>query len=270
MKRRRTLLLSITIVLALCAACGWWLHRERQHYALNRQLIDALVHDDANEALALVNAGADPNTRYAPPPAPTFPLLLNQFLHHTPPTVNDSPTAFLMACGINWLPDLSPYEVWYLQKKRAPLIGKLPLLQAMVAHGANVKAKTKENRTALHMALDQQCDAVAEWLLQQGADVNVQDTDGRAPLSMAVGNKKSNIAHLLLSLGANPNAQDVDGRTALWVAVAMRNTLSGISDLLAHGANPNLARKTGYTPLHLAQIMRRHDLIRLLKQHGAK
>ncbi len=42
MKSRRALLLSITVVLALCAACGVWLHRERQQYALNRQLIAAL------------------------------------------------------------------------------------------------------------------------------------------------------------------------------------------------------------------------------------
>ena len=34
MKPRRAMLLSLTVVFALCAACGLWLHWERQQYAL--------------------------------------------------------------------------------------------------------------------------------------------------------------------------------------------------------------------------------------------
>lgn len=69
MKPRRALLFSITVVLVLCAASGWWLHKERQQYALNRQLIDALEHNDTKTALTFVNEGADPNTRQSPMPA---------------------------------------------------------------------------------------------------------------------------------------------------------------------------------------------------------
>lgn len=75
MNRRRALLLFLTVALALCAACGLWLHWEQQQYALNRQLIAVLINGDTQAALTLVNAGADPNTCYAPTPAPTLKLL---------------------------------------------------------------------------------------------------------------------------------------------------------------------------------------------------
>ena len=100
MKRRRSLLLLFVLsALLLIAAGGLWLRQAKRQYALNRQLIDALVHGDFKQALALVNAGADPNTRSTPPPAPTFKLLLHQLLHRSPVPVNNSPTAFIMACG---------------------------------------------------------------------------------------------------------------------------------------------------------------------------
>jgi hypothetical protein len=63
MKRLRFFLLSACPVLLLIAVSGWWLHVQQRQYALDRQLIVALDYDDGKQALALVNAGANPNIR---------------------------------------------------------------------------------------------------------------------------------------------------------------------------------------------------------------
>ena len=101
--RYRSLLGFALILVLLLSGMGLWLHKEQKQYALNRQLIEALTHFDTNQALALVKAGADPNTRLDPPPAPSLQLLLDQLLHRTP-LVNKSSTALLLACGVTWLP----------------------------------------------------------------------------------------------------------------------------------------------------------------------
>jgi hypothetical protein len=175
MKPRRALLLSLTVVLALCAACGLWLHREQRQYALNRQLIDALEHGDTKQALALVNAGADPNTRQFSTPAPTLPELLKQLLHHTPPPDNNSPTAFRMAFGAYW--STTPNQSFHL----ISLDENLPLIQAILAHGANVNARDSSNLTVLHDAVAYDQLHTVELLLQHGADINVQDTTREIP-----------------------------------------------------------------------------------------
>ena len=105
--RRRSLLLFNLITLLLMGAVGLWLHIPRQPYSYNhaydRQLIEALVHDDTKAALGLIHAGADPNTRYDPlpqiRPRSPFNQLLDQLLHRSPPLANDSQTAFMLACG---------------------------------------------------------------------------------------------------------------------------------------------------------------------------
>ena len=173
MKRRRTLLFAITVVLALCAACGLWLHREREQYVLNRQLIAALERGDTETALALINEGADPNTRYAPFPPPTLELLWKQLIHHEPVPANDTPTALMFTCGMRYF---LTYE------KGVPptaLPENLPLLRAMLLHKANIHLGAtdtelvfgSENSTALHIAANSGRLHTVELLLQYGANV---------------------------------------------------------------------------------------------------
>ena len=54
----------------------------------------------------------------------------------------------------------------------------LEVIQCLVAHGANVRARVNET-TMLHYVLDEK---VAEYLIAQGADVNAEDKDGYTPL----------------------------------------------------------------------------------------
>ena len=145
MKQRRALLLSLIVALALCAIGGWWLHKEQQQYRLNRQLIEALSHDELSNARGLVEEGADPNTHFTPPPMPSLKLLLNKVLHYGLPPANTSPTAFLLACGARWQEQRNGGSYWLTPEE------SIPLLQTMLAHGAQCPCQRRGpgNRSAL-------------------------------------------------------------------------------------------------------------------------
>jgi ankyrin repeat protein len=228
------------------------------HDGLNRQLIDALVQGDTETARVLVNAGADPNTRYEPTFDPSTEPLRIQQINSAPPPERDSFTALMIACG----------AILHLKQEggfhRISCDERLPLLQTMLAHDANVHAITTYNRAALQFAVGVQgCHAV-ELLIQHGADVNAQDIWGHTSLMVAIWSETTNMTRLLLSHGANPNVQNILGETVLHLAVYSRNAKSVIPELLAHGAAPNLRAKNGDTPLHLAQKKKHSDLVALL------
>src|SRR5579871_5569409 len=92
-----TVLLLVTLVIS---GLGLWLRSAKRQYALNRQLIAALIHHDDQKALTLVEAGADPNACYKPSSAPSLLKLVKQVLH--PSLASNSPTAFMIACGAPW------------------------------------------------------------------------------------------------------------------------------------------------------------------------
>ena len=263
MKHRSVLLLTTMLVLALCAGGEAWLRVQRQQYARNRQLIAALVRDDTQFALALVNAGADPDTRSSPPPAPTLPILFARFLRHTPPPVNDSSTALQLACG------LLVEEEQGLDTPFPPTREDARLVQAMLAHGANVNAVQSDKATALHFAARDGRLRTVEMLLHYGANVNARNTAGWTPLMEAAMTPTANVTRLLLARGANVNAQNSVGETPLYVAVGYGRAASTVSELMTHGADPNLRAQDGETPLLLSEGGGSRELVRLLTR-GAK
>src|SRR5579871_3760635 len=101
MRRKRFALITLCLPICLCVSSGLWFRAKEQQYALNRALIGALVKGNDEQALALVKAGADPNTRYMPNLVPTLPEMVKQLLHRSPPPRNDSLTAFSIACRAN-------------------------------------------------------------------------------------------------------------------------------------------------------------------------
>jgi ankyrin repeat protein len=108
-------------------------------------------------------------------------------------------------------------------------------------------------------------------LLEQGADPDARDDEGRTPLFSAVLGGSLALLGLLLEAKADVNARDEHGWTALHVA-AEEVIPEMASLLLARGADPNAADDEGNTPLGRAVFSARgrHDVVRLLRQHGAK
>ena len=157
--------------LLIIGACALWVQSQQQQYARNRQLIQALMRDDTKTAFALVNAGADPNTREVPTTAPSFTILVRYLLHQSSMPVNNSPTALMFACGIRW----NTIRTGTVEED-------MPLLQAMLVQGANVNAKDFFKSDALHAAVVEARLHTVELLLKYGANVNAQDDDGITPL----------------------------------------------------------------------------------------
>ena len=218
------------------------------------------MHKDTMTALPLVHSGADPNTPLTPPLSLSLQLLLNHWLNHEPLPVSHEPAAFLFACGAEWWPPLQKPE------PRLTMGEDLPLIEAMLAHRADVHTRDEHNRTALSIAIDRQRWHTVERLVQRGVDVNEQDANGITPLMEASGMNTVDGVHLLLSHGAQPNIQNKVGRTALFYAVVWPPANCVIPDLLAHGANPDLPDRDKVTPLQMAHKIYRPDLVRLLKR----
>jgi ankyrin repeat protein len=146
--------------------------------------------------------------------------------------------------------------------------GHVRAVRALIALGADVRARSKNGFTALLFAARRGSAEAAETLIAAGADVNDVARDGATPLIVATVAGHASLAVSLLQRGADPNA-DSAGYTALhWVAHRMESEFAGpfglvdetsewsavaglqeesrralLAALLAHGADPNVQMK---------------------------
>lgn len=267
---KRSALLALGLLLiGLGLSCVVWVRKEQRQYALNRQLIAALLKDDTSQAREIINAGADPNTPCKSSPAPSLKQLLQQFLHPQSSSLPDSPTALMIACAAR-------AESWYDGTEIGVVKEDLPLIRAMLAHGANVNTRTSYDDTVLACTARFDSAAIVKLLLENGAKVNEPAFVGRTALveaamgwqKKAIGQKET--VSILLARGAKVNAQDEFGSTALHMALEHVTNINIIQQLLAHGADPRIVDEDGESPITLAQQQHRPDLIALLHKYSKR
>jgi len=246
--------LSTTGLLTIGVAIRALQARQRQ-YALDRRLIAALEKNDAAQGLALVNAGADPNTPYEPPPPPSLRHLLDYMFHRPTRPRQYNPSAFQIACCTRY--DLG---------KEAFGPDSRPLVEAMLRHRAKIDARDSYGISSLGWAAYREHQKTVEVLLKNGADVNVHATDGSTPLEYVAEGSPS-IVRLLLDHGADVNARNNEGDTPL-IALMPSARPEIVQILLEHGANVNAHNKDGETPL-ISGCSSNSGSIRLLLRHGA-
>jgi len=119
----------------------------------------------------------------------------------------------------------------------------IPVLEALLAHGANVDQPwASDGSTSLYAILNwsRTADGVL-WLLEHGADPNaVFAENGETPLHVVARAWDVPLAEAMVSRGADIERKRADGRTPY--AVAELNGNRAVADwLLAHGAVPELS-----------------------------
>lgn len=146
--------------------------------------------------------------------------------------------------------------------------------------------------TALHVAAAAHQRGIAEALVAHGAAIRARNRRGAEPIHYAAdghpgagrpdSSAQGEVISYLLGAGADPNAFDKSGVAPLHRAIRTRSS-AAVSALIDRGADPLLMNKSGSTPLHLAvQNTGKSDsgsepakaeqrrIIVLLLRHGAR
>ena len=129
--------------------------------------------------------------------------------------------------------------------------GTVAVVEALLAHGADVNATTTETHsTALMWAVAERHPAIVRVLIEHGVNPQASTTDGFTPLLYAAHNGDVEMAEILLAAGVAINATGVDGTHPLPYAIISRQDAFA-RFLLERGADPN-GSMGGIRALHAA------------------
>lgn len=214
---------AVICALGLFLVAGAWSFRQNH---LERALADAVMQDSEANAHSLLEQGANPNGLLGQESSTIdFFALLNQLL------VRPSNKLAIQPQGHR----RSPAGIHHSVLMQAATSSSSQITRDLLAHGADIRFRVADGRTALHFA-------------------------ARAPTSENT--------RLLLEQGADPKAQTVSGDTALHVAVRSPGGFN-IAALVQHGADINARNGAGVTPLQAAVQAQAFRAVLQLLQLGA-
>lgn len=142
--------------------------------------------------------------------------------------------------------------------------GHIPLMRALLEHGAHVDTPDYDGYTALGWAISHsRMQEPVELLLEYQANVNHLQPGIRTPLMVAIQENLPQIANRLLDAGADANLSSHEGTTPLMVAVEI-GSLNMVTRLLAEGARPEEQDRTGRNAFFYSRLHNRHVIERML------
>lgn len=148
--------------------------------------------------------------------------------------------------------------------------GDVYYVQKLLEKNATPVLQDKDGYTPLHDAIVS-VDIVRE-LLKAQARVNVQDKYGRSVLHMAAERGSIEVVELLLKAGADLTLVDENGDTALHAAVAttqLKDRVRVVNLLIEKGVKVNAKDYDGATALHYAACVDNQEVIVALLEAGA-
>ena len=151
------------------------------------------------------------------------------------------------------------------------------MVEYLIGKGADVNLKDSERKTALLWASSNSLEN-AKILIANGVKVNEPANDGMTPflqatLGVSSGKVPIEMCELLRKNGAKVNAE-LKRKSALgWNALhyaAANGDSELVKYLIKYGANVNKATGEGSSPLFLAKLGGYDDIVKILKNAGAK
>lgn len=151
--------------------------------------------------------------------------------------------------------------------------GLTKVLQALIDHGANVNAVDFENKSPLHIAIQNQQEEIISILLYHpNIDLRIRDKYGNTPFAAALTIRNHKAAQNICQKLPNAAEQmDNRGRNFLHIAI-MKDDLESVLFLLAIqvDVNSRVHDVSQSTPLHLSASSENELLIRNLILAGAR
>ncbi len=225
-------------------------------------LLAAIREADVERALALVEAGADPNTAPLPDDRDQRPALLLAAL---------LPDMRLLRALIARGADVNRSAgglTALLAATRDSLQGRAEAVMTLISNGANPLAADAEGNTALHGAVLSDEPIVAAMLLDAGADLNAINRAGLTPLASACRAANWPLAKFLLERGAR--TQLAGAEPALVAAASLADDdAQGIRLLLKHRAAINAVDARQRSALMTAAVEGHEEIARVLRAAGA-
>lgn len=225
-------------------------------------LLAATRDGDIDRALALVEAGADPNT--APPSGDRDqrPVLMLAALL---PDTHLLRALIAKGADVNRASGgLTPL----LAATRDSWHGRAEAVMTLLANGANALATDSQGNTPLHGAVLSGEPMVAAMLLDAGAPINALNKAGLGPLAVACRAANWPVVKFLLERSAKP--APADGEPALVAAAGIADDdTSGVKLLLKHRAAVNAVDARHRSALMAAASEGHEQIARALRTAGA-
>ena len=147
--------------------------------------------------------------------------------------------------------------------------GHVSVIRTLLKKGEKVDALTTDNKTSLHIAVENGKSAAAEVLLGNGANCHVKGGEHEeTPLHIAARideAKGEKCTKILIKSGADPNLAMGNGCTAVHVGASTGNLLV-LRGLLQNGGDAQKEDKEGETALHKAAKSCHYNIVRELLQ----
>jgi ankyrin repeat protein len=225
-------------------------------------LLAATRQGDIARALALVEAGADPNTAPQAGDRDQRPVLMLASLLPDPHLLR---ALIIKGADVNRASGgLTPL----LAATRDSWHGRADAVMTLLANGANPLAVDAEGNTSLHGAVLSGEPTVAAMLLDAGATIDALNQAGASPLSIACRAANWPVVQFLLERGAKaslPNAEP-----ALVAAAGITDDdIKGVKLLLKHRAPVNTLDAQGRSALIAAAAEGHEQIARTLIAAGA-
>jgi ankyrin repeat protein len=225
-------------------------------------LLAATRDGDIERALALVEAGADPNTAPANGDRDQRPVLMLAAL---------LPDTRLLRALIGKGADVNRATgglTPLLAATRDSWHGRAEAVMTLLANGANALAADAEGNTPLHGAVLSGEPIVAAMLLDAGAPINALNKLRLSPLTVACRAANWSVAKFLLERGAKP--APADGEPALVAAAGITDDdVEGVKLLLKHRASVNAVDSRHRSALMAAASEGHEQIARALRAAGA-